>query len=138
MESIIGKDGIGSANETLDGSCADEKLFLHQVTEEDTQVDSAVYPPPVHAGYPAQVSLSEYKALYEESISDPSAFFGRMAKKHLNWIRPFDQVLHGSFKTGDVAWFLEGQLNAAYNCLDRHVLNQPDKVIPPVFMSFIC
>jgi hypothetical protein len=27
----------------------------------------------------------------------------------------------GSFDTGDVRWFADGQLNVSYNCLDRHV-----------------
>lgn len=32
------------------------------------------------------------------------------------------------FETGDIAWFLNGKLNVCYNCVDRHVRTQPDKV----------
>lgn len=46
----------------------------------------------------------------------------------LTWSKPFETVRHGSFEKGDVAWFLEGELNAAYNCVDRHALANPDKV----------
>lgn len=33
----------------------------------------------------------------------------------------------GSFQNGDSAWFLEGELNASYNCVDRHAFKNPDK-----------
>lgn len=33
----------------------------------------------------------------------------------------------GSLTEGDNAWFLEGRLNAAYNCVDRHAIKNPDK-----------
>jgi acetyl-CoA synthetase len=33
----------------------------------------------------------------------------------------------GSFENGDNAWFLEGRLNASYNCVDRHAFKNPDK-----------
>lgn len=28
---------------------------------------------------------------------------------------------------GDIAWFLGGQLNVSYNCVDRHAIATPDK-----------
>jgi acetyl-CoA synthetase len=46
----------------------------------------------------------------------------------LTWSKPFETVRHGSFEQGDVAWFLEGELNASYNCVDRHALVHPNKV----------
>ena len=33
----------------------------------------------------------------------------------------------GSLNNGDNAWFLEGRLNASYNCVDRHAIKTPDK-----------
>lgn len=46
----------------------------------------------------------------------------------MTWSKPFETVKHGSFHEGDVAWFLEGELNVSYNCVDRHALSTPDKV----------
>jgi acetyl-CoA synthetase len=46
----------------------------------------------------------------------------------LSWSKPFETVRHGSFEDGDVAWFLEGELNACYNCVDRHALKNPNRV----------
>lgn len=46
----------------------------------------------------------------------------------MTWFKPFETVKHGDFRTGDIAWFLEGELNASYNCVDRHAKAHPDKV----------
>lgn len=51
-----------------------------------------------------------------------------MARDLLQWSKPFTTVQNGSFAEGDVAWFLEGELNVAVNCVDRHALATPDKV----------
>lgn len=73
-------------------------------------------------------SLDEYHRLYQQSISDPAGFFGPLAKELLAWDRDFTHVKSGSLHHGDAAWFLNGQLNASYNCVDRHALATPDKV----------
>lgn len=54
--------------------------------------------------------------------------FSQLARELLTWFKPFETVKHGSFETGDVAWFLEGELNASYNCVDRHALKNPNKI----------
>lgn len=44
----------------------------------------------------------------------------------LAWDRPFDTVQHGDFERGDVSWFLGGELNAAYNAVDRWAIERGD------------
>ncbi|KAI8143342.1 acetyl-coenzyme A synthetase [Fennellomyces sp. T-0311] len=73
-------------------------------------------------------SLEQYKAMWTESVEQPEKFFGNLARELLSWSKPFQTVKHGGFETGDVAWFLEGELNASYNCVDRHAKANPDKV----------
>merc|ERR1719461_533538 len=65
---------------------------------------------------------------YRASIADPKAYWDKLAKRALDWFVPFREVCSGSFKKGDVAWFADGKLNVSYNCLDRHVRTNPDKV----------
>jgi len=72
--------------------------------------------------------MEAYKAMYEESISDPEAFWGELANSYITWHRPFNKVLHGGFNEGDVAWFSGGELNVSENCLDRHLDERGDKV----------
>merc|ERR1711991_1042762 len=76
-------------------------------------------------------SMEAYKAMYEESISDPEAFWGELANSYITWHRPFNKVLHGGFNDGDVAWFSGGELNVSENCLDRHLDERGDKVAIP-------
>jgi len=84
--------------------------------------ENEVIQPPEKSQKRAHIkSMSEYREMYERSIHDSDAFWKEMGESHLDWFRPFTQVQSGSFDTGDVAWFLNGQLNACYNCVDRHV-----------------
>ena len=73
-------------------------------------------------------SESQYKELYKESIEQPDAFWTRMALKHLSWSRPFTRVKQGSFEAGDMAWFVDGELNISYNCVDRWANVDPDRI----------
>ena len=71
--------------------------------------------------------METYKKMYKESIENPEEFFGKMGRDFLHWDRPFTKVQSGSLENGDVAWFLNGELNASYNCVDRHAFANPDK-----------
>ena len=64
-------------------------------------------------------SLAEYRKLYRESIQSPEKFWGRMAKNELVWFKPWKKVLQ--WKMPFAKWFVGGQLNVSYNCLDRHL-----------------
>jgi acetyl-CoA synthetase len=64
-------------------------------------------------------SLAEYRKLYNESIRSPEKFWGKQAKNELIWFKPFKKVLQ--WKEPFAKWFIGGQLNLTYNCLDRHL-----------------
>ena len=75
------------------------------------------------AEFKAQANLGSeaaYKRLYAESVNSPEKFWGRQAREWLTWRRPFKKVLQ--WKLPHAKWFQGGQLNAAENCLDRHLL----------------
>jgi acetyl-CoA synthetase len=69
----------------------------------------------------AFIDEAKYTEMYARSIKDPNGFWGEQAKR-LDWIKPFTKVKNTSY-TGDVSikWFEDGTLNAAYNCVDRHL-----------------
>lgn len=69
-----------------------------------------------------------YTKLYQESLDKPDEFWARMARENLSWDKDFKTVQNGSFEHGDMAWFLEGELNTCYNCVDRHAIAKPDSV----------
>ncbi|KAH9827600.1 Acetyl-coenzyme A synthetase [Teratosphaeria destructans] len=80
-----------------------------------------------HPKRPHLDSLDHYKELYKESITEPDKFWAKMARELLSWERDFHTVHSGTLAGGDNAWFLEGRLNASYNCVDRHAAKNPDK-----------
>jgi len=57
---------------------------------------------------------------YERAASDRLAFWEEAAGR-LDWARPWDTVLDWS-NPPFAKWFVGGTLNAAYNCVDRHVV----------------
>ena len=59
--------------------------------------------------------------LYQEAKADRLAFWAKQAN-NLHWHKPFTQVLDWS-NAPFAKWFQDGELNVAYNCLDRHVEN---------------
>ncbi|KAI9009440.1 hypothetical protein BC832DRAFT_364733 [Gaertneriomyces semiglobifer] len=77
---------------------------------------------------PHFASLEEYQKAYEQSTKQPVEFFGKMARDLLAWSKPFNYTKYGSLHDGNMAWFLDGQINACYNCIDRHALKDPSKV----------
>jgi acetyl-CoA synthetase len=81
----------------------------------------------------SNIALDQYKELHQQSIDDPETFWGKAAKEHLDWFRPFDKVLDGSFEHGDVRWFEGGKLNLSYNALDRQIDNKQSNDIALVW-----
>ena len=67
-------------------------------------------------------SLDEYEALYKRSVEDPEGYWAERAEDALVWTKKWDKVLDWSFDPVPyIKWFEGGELNASYNCLDRHV-----------------
>jgi acetyl-CoA synthetase len=58
--------------------------------------------------------------LYQQAREDRLAFWADRARESVTWAKPFTQTLDWS--GAPVAkWFADGELNVAWNCLDRHV-----------------
>ena len=70
----------------------------------------------------AYVDDAKYKAMYDASIRDPEAFWGEHGKR-IAWMKPYRRVKNVSYAPGKISikWFEDGTLNAAYNCIDRHL-----------------
>jgi acetyl-CoA synthetase len=77
--------------------------------------ESRSFPPPADLAEHANVKADAYAA----AQADRFAFWEQQAMR-LHWHRRWDQVLDWS-RPPFAKWFVGGQLNMAYNCLDRHV-----------------
>jgi acetyl-CoA synthetase len=81
--------------------------------------EQRVFPPSEQFRAGAQIkSRAEYDRLYQEAKDDPEGFWAKIAQE-LHWFKPWDRVLE--WKLPFAKWFLGGELNVSYNCLDRHV-----------------
>ncbi|MFC7333802.1 acetate--CoA ligase [Rhodocista pekingensis] len=89
--------------------------------------DTSIFPVPEAFASDAWVDAASYQRLYDQSISDPEAFWGEQGKR-IDWIRPYTQVKDCSF-SGDVhiRWFHDGTLNVSANCIDRHLATRADQ-----------
>jgi acetyl-CoA synthetase len=77
--------------------------------------DRTFAPPP---GFAADALVSD-DALYREAEADPEAFWARQARELLTWAKDFETTLEWDLPFS--RWFVGGQLNVSFNCLDRHV-----------------
>ena len=59
-------------------------------------------------------------ALYAAADAAYEGFWADQARTYVTWSKPFTQVLDWS-NAPFAKWFADGELNAAYNCVDRHV-----------------
>ncbi|HEX8626760.1 MAG TPA: acetate--CoA ligase [Catenuloplanes sp.] len=84
-------------------------------TLENLLQETRQFEPPADLAANANVTA----AAYEEARADRLGFWARQAQR-LDWARPWDEVLDWS-EPPFAKWFVGGQLNVAYNCLDRHV-----------------
>ncbi|HZB93347.1 MAG TPA: acetate--CoA ligase [Stellaceae bacterium] len=90
-------------------------------------MDTSLFPVPEPVARGAWIDEATYFSLYERSLRDPDGFWGEQGKR-LHWIKPYTKVKNTRF-TGDVAikWYEDGTLNAAYNCIDRHLATRADQ-----------
>ena len=70
----------------------------------------------------ALIDKAGYEAMYEASIADPDAFWAEHGKL-IDWMTPYSQISDVSYDASDlhISWYADGTLNAAANCLDRHL-----------------
>ncbi|MFT2109652.1 acetate--CoA ligase [Marinomonas sp. 2405UD68-3] len=84
---------------------------------------------PSEAQRQANIEQSKFQSLYTKSLENPDAFWGEVGKR-IEWMTPYTKVKNTRFNKGDVSirWFEDGVLNASYNCTDRHLAKNADKV----------
>ncbi len=58
--------------------------------------------------------------MYAAAADDYEGFWAEQARRYVTWAKDFDQVLDWS-NAPFAKWFVGGELNVAYNCVDRHV-----------------
>jgi len=81
--------------------------------------EERLFPPPADFAAKARIgSMEQYEQLWKEAEKDIEGFWGKMAGE-LHWFTPYKKVLEWSEPFAK--WFVGGQTNVSYNCLDIHL-----------------
>ena len=67
-------------------------------------------------------SVEKYNEIYDYSIKDPEGFWAEQAER-ITWFKKWNKVWNWDFNKADISWYEGAELNACYNCVDRHVDN---------------
>ncbi len=71
---------------------------------------------------PAFTEQANIKAdVYLEAEQDFEQFWADLARERISWFKDFDTTLEWDLPFA--RWFVGGELNVSYNCVDRHVEN---------------
>ena len=75
-----------------------------------------------------KLNKEKYEKLYKESIENNDDFWNKIAQR-INWKKKYEKVKEVNYRDKvSIKWYLKGELNACYNCLDRHLQKRGDKV----------
>ncbi len=87
-----------------------------------------IFEPSADLAKSALIDANGYAALYQDSIANPDQFWAEHGKR-IDWIKPYSQISDVSYDTKDlhIKWYADGTLNAAANCLDRHLATRGDQ-----------
>ena len=95
---------------------------------ESVMTENRVFEPTADFTTKATISgLAAYKRLCDQAAQDYAGFWATQARQFIDWKTPFSAVLDES-NAPFYRWFYDGELNASYNCLDRHLADKGDKI----------
>jgi acetyl-CoA synthetase len=81
--------------------------------------EERLFPPSQDFAAKARISsMEQYEKLWKEAAADIEGFWGKMGNE-LHWFKPYDKVLQWDMPFAK--WFVGGQTNLSYNCLDIHL-----------------
>jgi acetyl-CoA synthetase len=93
-------------------------------TIDDLMLENRKFPP--SADFKRQALVAD-TSLYDEAAEDYQGFWARQAADLLSWSTEWETICE--WELPYAKWFVGGQLNVSYNCLDRHVeAGRGDKV----------
>ena len=100
---------------------------MQQEIESMLKEERTFLPPPDFRERAYIQTVQRYEELYRESIEQPDVFWARQAEENLHWFKKWDRVCDYDFSSiGNkeepyIRYFIGGQLNVSYNCLDKNV-----------------
>ncbi|MES2764492.1 MAG: acetate--CoA ligase [Bacteroidota bacterium] len=86
--------------------------------------ENRTFAPPESFKKNANISAEELEKISLKAAGDPVAFWEEQANQ-LDWFKKWDTALEWDHPFAK--WFVGGEINISYNCLDRHLLKRGEK-----------
>ena len=89
---------------------------------------SKTYPVPDNILENTHLTQEQYDQMYKRSVEDPEGFWAEYAST-LEWYKKPTKTKNTVFGADNVSikWFEDGEINASYNCIDRHLAKNAKK-----------
>ena len=90
--------------------------------------DNQIFTPTAETATGAHIDDAGYQEMYQRSLTDSDSFWAEHGKR-IDWIKPYSKISSVSYDKSDlhIRWYEDGSLNAAANCLDRHLAERGEQ-----------
>ena len=90
--------------------------------------DNQIFTPNAETATGAHIDDAGYQEMYQRSLTDSDSFWAEHGKR-IDWIKPYSKISSVSYDKSDlhIRWYEDGSLNAAANCLDRHLADRGEQ-----------
>ena len=90
--------------------------------------DNQIFTPTAETATGAHIDDAGYQEMYQRSLTDNDSFWAEHGKR-IDWIKPYSKISSVSYDKSDlhIRWYEDGSLNAAANCLDRHLADRGEQ-----------
>ncbi len=87
-----------------------------------------IFPPSIETRQKALIDEAAYQSMYSTSINNSEEFWAEHGKR-VDWIKPYTKIENTSYDADSLSikWYEDGTLNAAANCLDRHLAERGEQ-----------
>jgi acetyl-CoA synthetase len=101
----------------------------NEMKNENNHVSHEIFPPTQALSDAAHINKEKYEELYARSINDPEGFWGQMAER-ITWFKKPTKIKNVNYNADQfsIKWYEDGELNACYNCVDRHLPARADDI----------
>ncbi len=94
----------------------------------ESMSENQLLPVDAQWGKSAWINRETYERNYARSLEHNDGFWNEVASR-LSWSKPWTKTKNVDFHPPvKIEWFIGGQLNASYNCIDRHLPQNKDRV----------
>ena len=90
--------------------------------------NNQIFTPTAETATGAHIDDAGYQEMYQRSLTDSDGFWAEHGKR-IDWIKPYSKISSVSYDKSDlhIRWYEDGSLNAAANCLDRHLADRGEQ-----------